>query len=232
MPVTMTTKSTGGTALLMTPVSVTEPEIAMTPERLGAFLDGSGLNGPFVADQLSAMLAHEQCGFHLYQTVAGLTKNPMLKGRYTEFGAQTKEHIGILEELITRLGGDPGYVSPTARLVHAMDDKMLEATTMLSGAADENTCEQAMLDAVMLAETKDHANWRMLAQLTEQLPDGDAKQAFTEACSRVEPQEDDHIGWATSTMEKLFMVQARSPMAQKGMKAAEKAVGKVKDVLS
>ena len=232
MPVTTTTKDTGGTALLMTAVSVTEPDIAMTPDKLEAFMDGMGMNGPFLADQLSGMLAHEQCGFHLYRTVTGLTKNPMLKGKYAEFGAQTESHIEILEELITRLGGDPGYVSPVARMVHAMDAKMLEAAIGLSGAADDNTCEQVMLEAVVLAETKDHANWRMLEKLTEQMPEGEAKEAFTAAVSRVEQQEDEHLEWANSTLEKLFMAQARSPLAEKGMEMAEKAVGAVKDILS
>ena len=232
MPVTTTTKSTGGTALLMTPTTVTGPETAMTPDRLGRFMEDSGLNGPFIADQLSAMLAHEQCGFHLYRTVAALTKNPMLKAKYAEFGTQTEQHIGILEELITRLGGNPGYVSPTARMVHAMDAKMLEATVLLSGAADDNTCEQAMLDAVMLAEAKDHANWKMLMKVAEKLPDGQAKEAFQWAVAPVEQQEDEHLEWASSTMEKLFMAQAASSLAEKGMRVAEKAVGQVKDVLA
>jgi len=231
VPVTTTTKLTGGTALLMTPTTVTEPETAMAPEQLAEFMADTGMNGTFLADQLSAMLAHEQCGYHLYQTVSALTNNPMLKAKYTEFGTQTEQHIGILEQLVTRLGGTPGYVSPAARMVHAMDSKMVEAVVALSGAADENTCEQAMLEAVMLAETKDHANWKLLMQLSQQLPDGPAKEAFTEAVAPVEQQEDEHLEWASSTMEKLFMTQAQSSVAQKAMEVGEKAVGKVKDVL-
>jgi len=231
-PVTTTTRLTGGTALLMTPMTVTEPEAAMQPEMLNSFLEGSGLNGPFIADLLSSFLVHEQCGFHLYRTVSALTKNPMLSGKYQQFGAQTESHIGILEQLITDLGGKPGYVSPAARMTEAMNTKMVEAITLLSGSADENTVEQAMLEAVVLAETKDHANWKLLGSLAGEMPDGEAKEAILVAVGQVEDQEDNHVEWASSTWEKLSLTQARSGLAQKGMEMAQKAVGKVKDALS
>jgi hypothetical protein len=79
-----------------------------------AFLPGSGLNGPFVADLMSDFLAHERCGPHPYRWVAGRTLNPMLRSRYNDFGRESEQHIRILEELILALGGDPGYVSPSA----------------------------------------------------------------------------------------------------------------------
>jgi rubrerythrin len=216
----------------MTPTTVTEPEIAMSPEALNSFLEGSGLNGPFMADLLSSFLVHEQCGFHLYRTVSALTKNPMLSSKYQQFGAQTEEHIGILENLITALGGNPGYVSPAARMVEAMNTKMMEAVVLLSGSADENTVEQAMLEAVVLAETKDHANWKLLSTLTDKMPNGEAKEAFLAAVGQVEDQEDEHLEWASSTWETLVMTQAQSGLVQKGMQMAEKAVGMVKDALT
>src|SRR3954470_14563168 len=102
------------------------PEATMAPDLLAAFAPGSGLNAPFVADLLSAFLAHEQCGVHLYRTVAGATANPMLEAKYRDFLGQTEEHVRILEELIGDLGGNPFYVSPSARLVHAMNTGMLQ----------------------------------------------------------------------------------------------------------
>src|SRR3954469_17731307 len=90
---------------LSVPVEMTEvpPEQTATPEMLESFAPGSGFNGKFFADLLSAFLAHEQCGVHLYRAVAGATQNPVLKSRYTEFLGQTEQHVRILEELITEL---------------------------------------------------------------------------------------------------------------------------------
>jgi rubrerythrin len=229
---TLTTKETGGMAPLMTAASFTAPECAIAPEQLNAFLEGSGLNGPFMADLLSSFLMHEQCGLHLYRTAISMTKNPMLKSRYEEFGAETEEHIRIFEELIGACGGQPGYVSPTARMTEALDSKIHEAAILLPDGADEATIELAILEAVVLAETKCHSDWSLIQKLTAELPEGAARNAFQSAVDQVEEQEDEHIRWARETWEKLIMTQAQSKLMQKGMAMAEKAVGKVKDMLN
>src|SRR5688572_2754257 len=128
---TLTTKETGGLAPLVTNASFSPPEAAIAPEQLGAFLDGTGLNGPFMADLLSSFLMHEQCGLHLYRTAISMTLDPRLREKYEEFGAETEEHIRIFEELIAACGGQPGYVSPTARLTEALDSKIHEAAILL-----------------------------------------------------------------------------------------------------
>jgi hypothetical protein len=84
-----------------------------------------------------------------------------------------------------------------------------------------------MLDAVLLAEAKDHANWAGLAKLAESLPDGEAKDAFTEAVERVLPQEDEHLGWATEARNQLIAAQAESKAVQTVGEAAEKAVERI-----
>jgi rubrerythrin len=229
---TLTTKETGGRAPLMTNASFSPPECAVEPEELGAFMEGTGLNGPFMADLLSSFLMHEQCGLHLYRTAIAMTNNPMLKGKYEEFGAETEEHIRIFEELIAACGGQPGYVSPTARLTEALDSKIHEATILLPDGADEATLELAILEAVVLAETKCHSDWSLIQKLAAEIPEGGIRTAFEAAVDQVEEQEDEHIRWARETWEMLIMTQARSKLVQKGMAMAEKAVSKVKDVLS
>jgi rubrerythrin len=206
---TMTTKETGGLAPLMTATTFAAPECALPPEQLEQFLAGTGLNGPFLADLLSSFLAHEQCGFHLYRTAISLTSNATLKERYEEFCAETEEHIGIFEELIAACGGQPGYVSPAARLVEATDTKIHEAVILLPDGADQATLELAILEAVVLAETKCHADWSLIQKLTGEMPDGAARDAFQQAVDQVEQQEDEHIRWARQTWEDLILTQAK-----------------------
>jgi rubrerythrin len=207
---TLTTKETGGLAPLVTNASFSPPEAAIAPEQLGAFLDGSGLNGPFMADLLSSFLMHEQCGLHLYRTAISMTVDPRLREKYEEFGAETEEHIRIFEELITACGGQPGYVSPTARLTEAVDSKIHEAAILLPDGADDAALELAILEAVVLAETKCHSDWSLIQKLAAELPDGDARSAFQAAVDQVEEQEDEHIRWARETWETLILTQARS----------------------
>jgi rubrerythrin len=207
---TMTTKETGGRAPLMTTVSFSPPECAMDPERLQAFLAGSGLNGRFMADLLSSCLMHEQCGLHLYRTALSMTDDPTLRRRYQEFGAETEDHIRIFEELITACGGQPGYVSPTARLTEALDTKIHEAVITLPDGADQAAFELAILEAVLLAETKCHADWSLIQQLTAELPEGETRSAFQAAVDQVEEQEDEHVRWAKQTWEELILTQAKA----------------------
>ena len=207
---TITTKETGGLAPLMTPVSFSAPECAMPPEQLEAFLADAGVNGPFLADLLSACLMHEQCGLHLYRTAISMTTKDNLREKYEEFGAETEEHIRIFEELIAACGGQPGYVSPAARLVEALDSKMHEAAILLPDGADEATLELAILEAVVLAETKCHADWSLIQQLAAELPDGIARTAFQNAVDQVEDQEDEHIRWARETWAQLVMMLVKA----------------------
>lgn len=196
------------------------PMVAIDPERLvldednAALAEGSGLNGPFLADVLSDMLMHERCGFHLYRSVAGRSNNPMLKARYTEFGAETEMHIDVLEQLVTSLGGDPGYTSPISRITEKYDLGALEGSFLLSGSVDLMDQEMAMLNAVVLAETIDHANWETLAALADSLAEGDVKEALDRAVEQVLPQEQEHVGWATQMRQQMILLQARSKAMQ------------------
>ena len=215
------TKDTGATAK-PAPTLFVEQSQTMTNEVLAVPFEGTGVNGAFVADLLSAALTHERCGTHLYRSVSGRTNNPVLKKRYEEFGAETERHVEVLERGIAELGGDPQYVSPIARAVQGMDTAVLESTFRTDGTMDVMVREMAMLDAVLLAETIDHANWSNLAQLCEDLPEGPARDVLRRAVEEIGPQEDEHLRWASETKAEMTRLQASSPtMAKVGAKAEE-----------
>jgi|SRR3954447_25331674 rubrerythrin len=221
MPILTPTKARGATTKPM-PMVYVEPACAITDTDLAQQLSLSGLNAPFLADLLSGVLTHERCGRHLYRAVEARTFNPILKAKYREFGEETERHVEILEDLITQMGGNPNYVSPAARAIEGMDSKLVESTYALSGSLDLMTAEMAMLDAVFLAESADHANWKMMRSLCDQLRAGDLQDAFRAAADEVEAQEDEHLGWASETKMRLVMLQARnSVMANVGEKAEE-----------
>jgi len=229
-PIFTTTYDTGGS---------TQPaaEVCVNPERMRTSVEvqdllGGELNPPFIVDFLSAALMHEQCGRHLYRSVAGRTHNPMLKSKYEHFGDETEEHIAVLLDLVVAIGGDPGYVSASARATEKLDHGALEATFMLDGSLDIMTRELAMLDAVVLAETVDRANWLAIEQIGAELSDGDAKAAFTAASDRVRPQEDEHIGWATEKRAQLVHLQATRPVITGMAATAESAMDWFKGLFS
>jgi rubrerythrin len=206
-----------------------DPQNVMPAAQLEGLFEGTGLNSVFVADFLSAALAHERCGTHLYRTCTARSNNPMLQAKYREFGAETERHVEILEGLIIAAGGNPNYVSFQARATEGMDSQVLASTYLLNGSVDLMTAEMAMLDAVLLAETIDHGNWKALAQLTAHLPAGELRDAFQKAVDEVEEQEDEHLGWAQQTRERLTMMQAKSSVMTKVGAKAEELMAQVKN---
>ena len=120
-----------------------------------------------IEDKLSEFLMVEQCGLQLYTTVAARSQTPKLKAKYEEFGRETAHHREVLVKLITTLGGDPDYVSPTARLAQYKASKLLESALAVDGLSQAEI-ECSDLENVLLAETKDHANWHVLSQLAQQ----------------------------------------------------------------
>jgi hypothetical protein len=223
-PLFTTTYDTGGTSTPLDTVAVL-PERTASPDAMKASL--GSLNAPFVADFLSAALMHEQCGRHLYRAVSAQTRNPVLKRRYEEFGQETEQHIMILQDMIAALGGDPGYVSPSARAMEKLDAGAVQATFMVDGSLDLMTKELLMLDTVVLAETACHANWEMIEQLCEQIDDGAARDAVRAAVDEVRPQEDDHVMWATQTRRRIIGMQLSSSMAQGMAASMEEMVDRV-----
>lgn len=232
MTATLTpTKDTGATTRRGPNVFV-DPELDADARPTSDLLPESGLNGPFLADLMSAALTHERCGVHLYRSVGTRSANPVLQARYRDFEADTLRHVEILEEAITRMGGDPQYVSPMARAVEGMNSHLLESTYTLNGSIDVMGQEMVMLDAIMLAETIDHANWTQLGQLVDSLPEGEPRTALLEAVAKVERDEDRHLGWATETRAKLTMLQATSPVMAKVAAAGEELLSRVRDWLA
>lgn len=210
------------------------PGLAVPPERriddeaLADRLADLGANMPFVADLLSAALAHERCGRHLYRSVEGRTANPLLQARYAEFGAETERHAELLSEAITLLGGDPQYVSPMARAVEGTDTKLLESTFLLAGSVDVMTAEMVMLDAVLIAESVDHANWTGISAVVAELGDGDVEARLREIVAEVLDEEEDHLTWAQGMRLRMVTLQATNRRLAKAAATAEEMVATVR----
>jgi rubrerythrin len=196
-------------------MTVAEPSCRMTGAQLMTFADAVKGNSIFLANLVSAFSAHERCGLHLYRTAAGMTGFEDWRAKYEEFGAQTAEHVRILSVLTTRLGGDPMYVSPQARMTEFFDSKLMEPI-LFAGSVDTLTMELTTLEAVFLAEQKCHANWELLKTLASQMADSPDRQAIEQAVAQVEDQEDEHVRWAQQTLKKTLMAQIAAGMAAGG----------------
>ena len=232
MPTLIPTADTGARAM---PVGLThvDPARVMLPSEKDAFLAGSGLNGPFVADLLSDMTAHERGGAALYRSVAGRTHNPVLKQQAIPTSSTRRSSTW-------RCSRPWSAASAATRATSARRPGpprgpglgLVESTFLLAGSVDLMTQELVMLDAVLLAEAKDHANWSGLSELVDVMPEGEVRDAVREAVQRVEPEEDEHLGWAQDMRTKLIAAQVRSGAVQSVTTKAEEMVARIKGLFS
>ncbi|HKX29627.1 MAG TPA: ferritin-like domain-containing protein [Blastocatellia bacterium] len=187
-------------------MTVTGPESELSSSELMSFAEEMQSNSILLANLISAFAAHERGGVHLYRTAMGLTQFQEWRRKYEEFLTQTVEHVRILSELTIELGGDPGYVSPQARMTEFMNTKLMESV-LLDGSVDGLTRELTILEAVLLAERKCHANWDLLSELCRRLPASDDSQAIERAVTQVKIEEDEHVRWAQQTWRETLLTQ-------------------------
>jgi hypothetical protein len=100
------------------------------------------------------------------------------------------------------------YVSASARATQKAATGLPECTFLLDGSVDALTAELTMLEAVVLAEAKDHGNWELLAQLAGQMLASPVRTQLEAATERVLAQEENHYGWARGARAEMLMALA------------------------
>jgi rubrerythrin len=143
-------------------------------------------------------LEHERGGVQVYETALQAAENEDLHEEWTEYLEQTRKHAQILEGICKKFEIDPEEESPGRKIVHDLGASLVAAMQAAQNAGNPAAAQLVACECVVLAETKDHADWELLTKCAEQLR-GEQKEALTAACDEVEDQEDEHLyhtkGW-------------------------------------
>ena len=110
---------------------------------------------------------------------------------------ETKHHVELCEEMLRAAGGDPDDTSPGADAVRE------KAESLLSVQVPQERAELNSIENLVLAETKDHWNWEMLAKKAKSIKDHELKTTIGRAVRELGRQERDHLKWATETLTEL-----------------------------
>jgi rubrerythrin len=152
-----------------------------------------------VEELLCQALETEIGGVMVYEHAVRCAQNADLKKEWRDYLDQTRNHERILRDVFGVLKLDAEKETPGRKVVRHQGKSLVQA--MLTALKD-GTPEAAQLvaaECVVLAETKDHQNWELLAEVAKGLK-GEAGRALTDACERVEDEEDEHLyhtaGWA------------------------------------
>ena len=105
----------------------------------------------------------------------------------------------ILEGVCKKLEIDAEEPSPGRKIVRDFGAALVAAMREAQGAGNPAAAQLVACECVVLAETKDHADWELLSKCAEKLS-GEQRASLEAACEEVEDQEDEHLyhtkGWA------------------------------------
>jgi rubrerythrin len=169
---------------------------------------------PQLKELLLQSLEHERGGVQIYQMALQCVLNAGLREEWTEYLAQTERHVQVLTEVCTRIGIDPGVRTPGCQIVRENGVALVRAMQMALAAGDPKAAELVACEAVVLAETKDHADWELIGAAAKHA-EGEVAEALRAAYDEVEDQEDEHLyhtkGWCRELWLAALGLEAQLP---------------------
>jgi hypothetical protein len=183
---------------------------------------------PQLKELLLQSLVHERGGVLVYQTALECVINDDLRDEWKKYLAQTVKHVQLLTTACQQLNLDPGTMTPGCQVVQHMGKSLVIAMKMALAASNPPAAELVACECVMLAETKDHADWELIGECVEGF-DGEVAAALKAAYDEVEDEEDEHLyhtqGWARELWLKWLGLRAvlPPPEEKKDVKTASDA---------
>jgi rubrerythrin len=175
-------------------------------------------------------LEHEMGGVKVYAAALACVQNPDLKEEWTQYHEQTRQHVSALEGVCKALNLDPKQETPGRKVVRHLGAALIEAMKLAKEAGDPAAAELVACECVVVAETKDHADWELLGKCAEHL-EGAQKKALQSAYDEIEDQEDEHLyhtkGWCRELWIQSLGLKAVLPPPEE-VKQVKTAIGAAK----
>ena len=167
-----------------------------------------------VRELLLQALVHERGGTLVYSTALECAVNDELREEWEGYLEQTIRHVDILTGVCLAMGLDPDEMTPGCQIVHHNGTALIIAMKMALANGDREAAQLVACDCVVLAETKDHANWELIGQCAQHLRT-DAASLLKEAYAEVEDEEDEHLyhtkGWCRELWLQSLGLKAELP---------------------
>ena len=173
-------------------------------EKVKDYTTSANIKRPLLMEKLSEFLAVEKGGVKLYEAAIQQVRNRDVLNRFREFYQQTRRHVEILTRVITSLGGDPMQMSAGARVAEEKAQALLKTMTVSDGMRPEEA-EINAIENIVIAETKDHADWQLLSHIARRSSDSRIRDILKPAVDEVEPEEDQHLTWTNEQMARMSL---------------------------
>jgi rubrerythrin len=177
--------------------------MAELTEKVKDFLTSARINNSTLMDVLSEFLAVEMGGQKLYEKALTLVSDSEVHAKFREFHRQTLKHQKVLTDVIHSLGGNTRAQSPTAKVATEKAQALLRS--MDGNGLSKDQAELNAIENIVLAETKDHADWELIGKIARQSTDDRLREVLGNAASEVEQEEDEHLNWTRKKLGELQM---------------------------
>ena len=167
-----------------------------------------------IKELLLQSLEHERGGVKVYETALQCVLNDELKEEFEKYLEQTRNHERVLLNVFSKLGLDAEEASPGRTVVKLIGSALVKAMQTALAAGKPEAAELVAAECVVLAETKDHADWELISKCAEHAS-GALKQVLQDAAEEVEDQEDEHLyhskGWSRELWMQSLGMKAMLP---------------------
>ena len=138
-------------------------------------------------------------GVLVYKTAIRCALNDDLKEEWEKYLDQTENHERIIRELLGKFELDPGMETPGRKIVRHIGQSLVKSMELALESGNTQAAQIVAAECVVEAETKDHLNWELVAQVAENT-EGEEGKILMAAHEQVEKEEDEHLyhstGWA------------------------------------
>ncbi len=180
-----------------------------------------------VRELLYQALETEIGGVQVYTTALRCAENEDLKKEWEEYLDQTRTHVTIVEDILTKLDLDPNEETPGRKVVRTIGEALVESMELALADGKPGAAQLVAAEAVVLAETKDHQNWHLIGEVSKKVK-GEVAKLLKEAYDKVEHEEDEHYyhtkGWARELWIESLGMKAVLPPPEE-VKKVETAIG-------
>lgn len=166
------------------------------------------MSGKADKDQIHELLYQaletEMGGIEIYQTAIECAVNDDLREEWQGYLDETKTHRETLLTVFEKLGLDPEAQTPGRKVVAHIGNSLVKAMKMAQAEGSPDAAQLVAGECVVLAETKDHMNWELIAHVAEHTT-GDMKKALSEAHETIGNDEDHHLYHTTGWTRELWI---------------------------
>jgi hypothetical protein len=172
------------------------------------------MNTKQLEELLLQSLEHERGGVNIYKMALQCALNEDLREEWAHYLEQTEHHVQVLSETCAALGIDPGVRTPGCHIVRENGIALVRAMEMALAAGEPKAAELVACEVVVLAETKDHADWELIGAAAKAAT-GETAAALQAAYDQVEDEEDEHLyhtkGWCRELWLAALGLEAQLP---------------------